>query len=68
MLKLHAAEAAAQKNSSTQMKEADNSDAEHSLLLRAREEDLEKYRSLVTEAEKKVSFRLRSGTSEKCGT
>ncbi|POM72701.1 hypothetical protein PHPALM_10548 [Phytophthora palmivora] len=55
ILKLQAAEAAAQKNTSaSQMRENDSGAAEHELLLKAREDDLEKYRGLVAEAEKKV--------------
>ncbi|KAL4099444.1 hypothetical protein PRIC1_007249 [Phytophthora ramorum] len=57
MLKLQVAEAAAQKNSSAanQLRNTDNSSSEHPLLLKAREDDLEKYRGLVAEAEKKIA-------------
>lgn len=54
VLKLQAAEAAAQKNSNV-ARVNDSSGTEHSLLLKAREDDLEKYRGLVAEAEKNVS-------------
>ncbi|KAF4323235.1 hypothetical protein BBO99_00003037 [Phytophthora kernoviae] len=56
-LKLQAAEAAAQKNSSAaaQLRDNDSSSTENSLLLKAREEDVEKYRGLIAEAEKKVA-------------
>ncbi|KAG7388920.1 hypothetical protein PHYPSEUDO_011567 [Phytophthora pseudosyringae] len=57
ILKLQAAEAAAQTSSSVaaQGRESHTSNAEHSLLLKAREDDLEKYRGLVAEAEKRVA-------------
>ncbi|KAF1776268.1 hypothetical protein GQ600_12748 [Phytophthora cactorum] len=57
MLKLQAAEAAAHMNSNaaTQLRENDSNNAEHSLLVKAREDELEKYRGLVAEAEKKVA-------------
>ncbi|GMF09371.1 unnamed protein product [Phytophthora lilii] len=56
MLKLQAAEAAAQKNSSAaaQLKDTDGGTAEHALLLKAREDDIDRYRGLLAEAEKKV--------------
>ncbi|KAG6580344.1 uncharacterized protein IUM83_15142 [Phytophthora cinnamomi] len=57
MLKLQAAEAAAHKNSSAaaQLRESDSNSTDHSLLLKAREDDLDKYRALVAETEKKVA-------------
>ncbi|KAI9986391.1 hypothetical protein PInf_025331 [Phytophthora infestans] len=57
MLKLQATEAAAQKNYSAaaQSRDKDSSNAEHTLLLKAREDELEKYRGLVAEADKKVT-------------
>lgn len=56
-LKLQAAEAAAQKSSgvSTQLRESDSDAAGHALLQKAREEEVEKYRGLVAEAEKKIA-------------
>ncbi|EGZ29874.1 hypothetical protein PHYSODRAFT_294849 [Phytophthora sojae] len=60
VLKLQAAEAAAQKNSTAaaQLRENDSSSTDHSLLLKAHEDDLDKYRALVAEAEKKVLSRV----------
>ncbi|KAG7400751.1 hypothetical protein PHYBOEH_004557 [Phytophthora boehmeriae] len=59
VLKLQAAEAAAQKNSSAaaQLRDNDSSITEHSLLIKAREDDLEKYRELMKAAEKKVAVK-----------
>ncbi|KAL3674723.1 hypothetical protein V7S43_000657 [Phytophthora oleae] len=56
-LKLQAAKAAAQKSSSvsTQPEESDSNIAGHALLQKAREEEVEKYRGLVAEAEKKIA-------------
>ncbi|KAE8902754.1 hypothetical protein PF005_g1057 [Phytophthora fragariae] len=56
VLKLQAAEAAAQNNSSAaaQLRDSDSS-TEYSQLLKAREGELDKYRALVAEAEKKVA-------------
>ncbi|KAK1947413.1 Centrosomal protein [Phytophthora citrophthora] len=53
-LKLQTAEAAAQK-ASTQSRESNSDTTGHALLQKAREEEVERYRGLVAEAEKKIA-------------
>lgn len=62
-LKLQAAEVAAQQNSVLAMKrqEHDESVVENSMLAKAREQEVAKYKSLVEELEKKVCTAISRG-------